>query len=310
MSKKYDFQSQVQSRLDKFLVSQFPLLSRSRLQYLIKDGQVQVDGKIIGKNGFVIEEGMTVSIEIPAVINTDLIPEDIPLDIIFENEDLLIINKAAGMVVHPAAGHDHGTLVHAALAHAPEMEGIGGERRPGVVHRLDKDTSGIIIMAKNDQAHRFVQKQFKDRTISKKYLAITDGFPPTPNGQVEAPIGRDPSHRKKMAIVPSQRGREATTVYKVVERYEKHALIEAFPKTGRTHQIRLHLAFLECPILGDKIYGYKKISFPVSRQMLHAAQIEFILPGEVNRRVFNAPIPDDMERVLHDLRNFYPGAKL
>lgn len=308
MSKKYEFQTQVQSRLDKYLVTQFPLLSRSRLQTLIKDGQVLVNGKIISKNGFILEDGMTISIEIPAVVNTDLIPEDIPLDIIFENEDLIIINKAPGMVVHPAAGHDHGTLVHAALAHAPEMEGIGGEHRPGVVHRLDKDTSGIIIMAKNDLAQRFIQKQFKDRTINKKYLAITDGFPPTPSGRVEAPIGRDPSHRKQMAIVPSQRGREAITIYKVIERFSKHALIEAFPKTGRTHQIRLHMAFLECPIVGDKIYGLRKKTLPVPRQMLHAAQIELILPGEEIRQVFNAPIPDDMLRILQELRNFYPGA--
>jgi 23S rRNA pseudouridine1911/1915/1917 synthase len=308
MSKKYEFNTQNQSRLDKFLVSQFPLLSRSRLQTLIKEGQVLVDGKIISKSGYVLEGDMAVSIVIPDTVSTDLIPEDIPLNIIFENEDLLIINKEPGMVVHPAAGHDRGTLVHAALAHAPEMEGISGEHRPGVIHRLDKDTSGIIIMAKNDFALRFVQKQFKERTINKKYIAITDGFPPTPNGRVEAPIGRDPSHRKKMAIVPSQRGREAITIYKVKERFAKHSLVEAFPKTGRTHQIRLHMAFLECPIVGDKIYGLKKNTIPVSRQMLHAAQIEFILPGELTNRTFDAPLPEDMQRVLQELRNFYPGA--
>ncbi len=302
MIQEFLFEEPVNLRLDKFLVIQFPKLSRTRLQSLIKNSHVLIDGKIINKNGFLLENGMKINIEIPAIVDTDLIPEDIPLDIIFENEDVIIINKAAGMVVHPAAGHDHGTLVHAALAHSPEMEGIGGEHRPGVVHRLDKDTSGIIIMAKNDLAHRFFQKQFKERTIQKKYLAITDGFPPTPNGRVEAPIGRDPSHRKQMAIVPSQRGREAISIYKVIERFNKHALVEVFPKTGRTHQIRLHLAFLECPILGDKIYGLRKKSIAVDRQMLHAARIELLLPGEEDIKVFEAPIPDDMQRILNALR--------
>lgn len=302
MIQEFLFEEPVNLRLDKFLVSQFPKLSRTRLQFLIKNSHVLIDGKIINKTGFLLENGMKINIEIPAIVSTDLIPEDIPLDIIFENEDVIIINKAAGMVVHPAAGHDHGTLVHAALAHSPEMEGIGGEHRPGVVHRLDKDTSGIIIMAKNDLAHRFFQKQFKERTIQKKYLAITDGFPPTPNGRVEAPIGRDPSHRKQMAIVPSQRGREAISIYKVIERFNKHALVEVFPKTGRTHQIRLHLAFLECPILGDKIYGLRKKSIAVDRQMLHAARIELLLPGEEDIKVFEAPIPDDMQRILNALR--------
>ncbi|TLN10111.1 RluA family pseudouridine synthase, partial [bacterium] len=187
-------------RLDKFLVTQLPDFSRSRLQALIRDGLVSVDGKVVTKTGALLVAAQQVIIRIPATESTDLVPEDIPLDVVFENQDLMVINKPAGMVVHPAAGHATGTLVHAALAHAPELEGIGGERRPGIVHRLDKDTSGLILVAKNDRAHRWLQDQFRLRKVRKVYLALVDGFPPTPSGRIEASIGRDPEHRKKMAI--------------------------------------------------------------------------------------------------------------
>jgi 23S rRNA pseudouridine1911/1915/1917 synthase len=231
-----------------------------------------------------------------------LIPEEIPLDIIFENNDLMIVNKPAGMVVHPASGHLSGTLVHAALNHAPELEGIGGEHRPGVVHRLDKDTSGLILVAKNDKAHRFLQDQFRKRTVHKTYYALTDGFPPTPVGRIEAPIGRDSAHRKQMAIVSLTRGREAVTEYKTIEKFENHTLIAAYPHTGRTHQIRLHLAFLGCPIVGDRVYGKRKLSTEAKRQMLHAFQIEILLPGEESPRIFQAPIPEDMNLIIQELR--------
>lgn len=296
------FEEKEALRLDKFLVSRFPDLSRSRLQSIIKDGFVMVNDQIISKNGFILEEGMKVTIEIADIVSSALVPEDIDLDIIYETDDLMIINKAAGMVVHPSAGHETGTLVHAALAHAPEMEGIGGEHRPGVVHRLDKDTSGLILMAKNDRTHRFLQEQFRSREVKKTYLAIVDGAPPTPSGRIEAPIGRDPSHRKKMAIVPLQRGREATTLYRVLESFKEHSLIEAKPLTGRTHQIRLHFAFLECPIVGDQIYGHRHLSLDVNRQMLHAFKIEVLLPGEEKVRTFEAPIPADMLTALSTLR--------
>ncbi|PKO16879.1 MAG: RluA family pseudouridine synthase [Chloroflexi bacterium HGW-Chloroflexi-10] len=299
---RYDFNEDEDIRLDKFLVLQFPDFSRSRLQTFIKDGLVKIKEEVAAKGGMVLQKGDVITIEIPATVETNLIPEMIPLSIIFENEDMMIVNKPAGMVVHPAAGHDSGTLVHAALAHSPEMEGIGGERRPGIVHRLDKDTSGLILLAKNDRTHRFLTEQFRKRTIHKTYLAIIDGFPPTPTGRIEAPIGRDPSHRKKMSIVPLQRGRQSMTEYKVVERFHKHALIEAYPHTGRTHQIRLHLAFLECPILGDTLYGHRKHSLEAPRQMLHAYRIELFLPGETETRIFEAPIPEDMQQVLNILR--------
>lgn len=300
---KIIFEEKKAERLDKFLVSRYPTLSRSRLQSIIKDGLVLVNNQIITKNGFSLEAGMEVTIEIADIVASTLIPEDIDLDIIYETSDLMIINKAAGMVVHPSVGHETGTLVHAALAHAPEMEGIGGEHRPGVVHRLDKDTSGLILMAKNDRTHRFLQEQFRSRAVKKTYLAISDGAPPTPNGRIEAPIGRDPAHRKKMAIVPLQRGREATTLYRVLESFKNHTFIEAKPLTGRTHQIRLHLAFLECPIVGDQIYGHRRLSLEVTRQMLHAYRIDIQLPGEGTIRSFEAPIPADMLAALATLRS-------
>lgn len=291
------------SRLDKFLVLKFPYLSRSRLQALIKDGHVLVNSEIISKNGFELETGMQIQITIPEIVDSGIVPENIDLDIVYETSDLLIINKPAGMVVHPSAGHNTGTLVNAALAYSPEMEGIGGQVRPGVVHRLDKDTSGLILMAKNDRTHRFLQEQFKNRTVKKTYFAISDGNPPTPVGRIEAAIGRDPAHRKKMAIVPIHRGREATTEYRVVESFKNHALIEAKPLTGRTHQIRLHLAFLECPIVGDMLYGKRKLSIDVTRHMLHAYKLEVILPGEKQIRIFEVPLPIDMENALTFLRN-------
>ncbi len=298
---KFSFAQNESIRLDKFLVSQFPDFSRSRLQAFIRDGQVLINDKPAVKGGINLENGDEIIIFIPPISDGKLVAEEIPLDIIFENEELMVVNKPAGMVVHPASGHLTGTLVHAALHHSPGMEGVGGEHRPGVVHRLDKDTSGIILLAKNDKSHRFLQDQFRNRSVQKTYYALTDGFPPTPKGRVEAPIGRDPSHRKKMAIVPLSRGREAVTDYKVLERYEKNALVAAFPHTGRTHQIRLHLAFLECPIVGDQVYGLKKRTLDAKRQMLHAYQIEITLPGETTPRLFQAPIPDDMNQIIKKL---------
>jgi 23S rRNA pseudouridine1911/1915/1917 synthase len=206
------------------------------------------------------------------------------------------------MVVHPAAGHDTGTLVHAVLGYDPEMEGIGGEERPGVVHRLDKETSGLILLAKNDRAHRWLQDQFRLREVEKTYLALVDGAPPTPSGRVEASIGRDPSHRKKMAIMPPGKGREAVSEYLTLESFEKHTLLEFHPHTGRTHQIRLHCMFLGCPIVGDKIYGHRKQSIELDRHFLHATKLKIILPGEKQAHTFEAPLPDKLQEILDSLR--------
>lgn len=298
----FTYTGQGNERLDKALVTALADFSRSRLQGLIKDGFVQVNGGVITKNGFTLEPGFQVQVILPPPEPSGLVAENIPLDIVFENRDVVVIDKAAGMVVHPAAGHSSGTLVHAVLAHAPEMEGIGGELRPGVVHRLDKDTSGLILIAKNERAHRWLQDQFRLRQVIKSYLALVDGIPPTPEGRVEAPIARDPSHRKQMAVVSPGRGRDAVTEYYTVESFERHTLIEAHPLTGRTHQIRLHLAFLGCPIVGDRLYGHKKLSLPVARQFLHAARLTLRLPGDSKPRTFEAALPADLEAVLDSIR--------
>ena len=298
----FEFEDEQEGRLDHFLVACLPDFSRSRLQGLIKDGLVNVNGVPAKKNGQKLEAGFLVDVHIPATAPTNLVGENISLDIVFENDDLLIVNKPAGMVVHPAAGHDTGTLVHAVLGYLPDIEGIGGEERPGVVHRLDKETSGLIVLAKNDTAHRWLQDQFRLRKVEKTYLALVDGAPPTPNGRVEAAIGRDPSHRKKMAIMPSGKGRESQSEYITLESFEKHTLLEFHPYTGRTHQIRLHCMFLGCPIVGDKIYGYRKQSIDLDRHFLHAARLKITLPGESQAQVFEAPLPEKLQEILDSLR--------
>jgi 23S rRNA pseudouridine1911/1915/1917 synthase len=298
----FAFTARPTQRLDHFLVECLPGLSRSRIQTLIETGKVTVNGALPRKSGQLLEGEEQVEVTLPAVQPSGLIPEAIPLDIVFENPDLIVVNKPAGMVVHPAAGHSHGTLVHAALAHAPEMDGIGGELRPGVVHRLDKDTSGLILLAKNDATHRWLQDQFRSRRIQKTYLTMVDGRPPTPSGRIEAPIGRDPRNRKKMAIVSSDKGREAASEYRTLESFPAHTLLEVHPVTGRTHQIRLHLAFIGCPVAGDRLYGRKHPSLPLERQFLHAARLIVQLRGEDQARTFEAPLPDDLQTVLNQLR--------
>ena len=299
---RLDFTGPEPQRLDHFLTSRLSGYTRSRLQNIIKDGLVTIDGVAAKKNGQSVEAGMTVVVDLPPMKPSALEPETIPLDIVFENSDLVVVNKPAGMVVHPSAGHDTGTLVNAVLAHAPDIQGIGGEIRPGVVHRLDKDTSGLILMAKNDRTHRYLQEQFRSRDVEKIYLALVDGAPPTESGLVDAAIGRDSSNRKRMAIVPLHRGREAVTEYHVLETFTEYSLIEAHPVTGRTHQIRVHLAFIGCPIVGDTIYGRKKPSAGIKRHFLHAARITIRIPGEDEPRTFEAPLPANLANLLADLR--------
>lgn len=299
----YTFDRETAERLDKFLVGCLPDFSRARLQGLIADGFVLVNHEPAKKSGQMIESGAEVEVRIPPPLPTGLVAEEIPLDIIFENDDLMIVNKPAGMVVHPAAGHSSGTLVNAVLGYDPEFGEIGGEERPGVVHRLDKETSGLIVMAKNDAAHRWLQDQFRLRKVEKTYLALVDGAPPTPTGRVEASIGRDPSHRKRMAVQPPGKGREAVSEYKTLEAFKSNTLLEFHPLTGRTHQIRLHCAFLECPIVGDKIYGRKSQSVELDRHFLHAIRLKITLPGEKKPRLFEAPLPDELQAVLDELRN-------
>jgi len=298
----FTFDKEIPERLDKFLTESLPEFSRSRIQNLIADGHVDVNDRPAKKSGQSIETGSTLTVRIPPATPTELIAEDIPLNIVFENDDLLVVNKPAGMVVHPAAGHASGTLVNAVLGHDPDIEGIGGEERPGVVHRLDKETSGLILLAKNDRAHRWLQDQFRLRKVEKTYIALVDGRPPTPTGRVEAYIGRDPKHRKHMAVVSPNKGREAISEYKTLESFKSHTLLEFHPHTGRTHQIRLHCAFLKCPIVGDAVYGRKNFSVEIDRHFLHAWRLKIVLPGEKEPRVFEAPLPEELENVLSRLR--------
>jgi len=299
----FRFDKETPERLDKFLTGLLQEFSRSRIQGLIADGLVDVNGQTAKKAGQALEAGSIVTVRIPPPAPTELLAENIPLDIVFENDDLLVVNKLAGMVVHPAAGHSSGTLVNAVLGHDPDLEGIGGEERPGVVHRLDKETSGLILLAKNERAHRWLQDQFRLRKVEKIYLALVDGKPPTPSGRVETYIGRDPKNRKRMAIVSENKGREAISEYKTVEEFHEHTLLEFHPFTGRTHQIRLHCAFLKCPIVGDEVYGRKTPTINLGRHFLHAYRLNIVLPNEENPRSFEAPLPKELETALNNLRS-------
>jgi 23S rRNA pseudouridine1911/1915/1917 synthase len=296
----YDRESS--GRLDVFLTACLPEFSRSRLQGLIRDGLVLVNGTAAAKTGQDLVPGDRVEIHIPPPRPSRLAAEKIPLDVVFENGDLLIVNKPAGMVVHPSPGHDSGTLVHAALGHAPDIAGIGGEERPGIVHRLDKETSGLIVVAKNEAALRWLQEQFRSRRVEKIYLALVDGKPPTPSGRVEAAIGRYTTHRILMGVVALEKGREAVSEYQTLETFPQHTLLSVHPLTGRTHQIRVHMAFLGCPVVGDTVYGRKKRTLALDRHFLHAYRLKLVLPGETTARQFEAVLPAELQAVLTDLR--------
>jgi len=293
-------------RLDVALVKGTSGLSRSQIQRLVSQGNISVDGVISSKSAAVLNGSETVVIRVPPPVPTSLSAEDIPLDIVYEDNDLLVVDKPSGMVVHPSAGHRTGTLVNAVLAHAPQMTGVGGEQRPGIVHRLDKDTSGIIVVAKNDRAHRFLQAQFKERTVEKSYLGLVHGVPPSANGRVETAIGRDKKFRKRMAIYheKSSKTRFAVTRYSTVEKFDEWTLLEIKPITGRTHQIRVHMSYLGCPIVGDLLYGNRRMVsglHGLQRQFLHAARLKIAIP-KGDTRIFISPLPKDLENVLTQSR--------
>jgi 23S rRNA pseudouridine1911/1915/1917 synthase len=296
-------------RLDKFLSRSLADESRAHVQRLIEDGFVRVGDRVTTKSSLRLATGNPVQVSLPPPPPLQVEPEPIPLSILWESNDVLVIDKPAGLVVHPAAGHWSGTLVGAVLAHAPEVRDTGEADRPGIVHRLDKDTSGLILVAKNAVTQRALQAAFAGRAVEKTYLALVSGRPPTPEGRIEGPIGRDPSHRQRMAVVPASRGREAVTMYHTREAFADHTLLEAHPLTGRTHQIRVHLAFIGCPVAGDSVYGRRnaKEQRAFQRQMLHAWRLTITLPGESAARTFEAPIPPDLQEALNILRTSEDG---
>jgi len=291
-----------EERLDVFLTGAGIGLSRSQAQRLIEGGFVTVDGRR-AKPSQRLEVGAGVTVTIPPPQPIDLAPEAIPLTIIYQDADILVVDKPAGMPVHPGPGHASGTLVNAVLALCPDLSGIGGALRPGIVHRLDKERSGLILVAKNDRAHQSLSRQLKERQVEKSYLAAVHGIPRPPEGVIEGAIARHPIHRKKMAIVAG--GKAAETRYRTLQRLGDFALLEAQPVTGRTHQIRVHLASIGHPILGDAIYG--KRSPHLARQFLHAHRIEFDLPSGGRRVQFSSPLPPDLEAALTSLREGIPS---
>jgi len=284
-------------RLDRFLAQQLPAHSRAEIQRWIEAEQVQVNGRA-AKVSYPVRGGDLIAIEPPAVQPTTLQGEAIPLTILYEDADLLAIDKPAGMVVHPGAGHASGTLVNAVLHHCPDLEGVGGEKRPGIVHRLDKDTSGVILVAKNDRSHRHLQAQFKARSVEKTYLALVHGVVQPPQGRIETAIGRHPRHRKRMAILPAGQGRAAITAYEVLTQYTQAALVAVRPFTGRTHQIRVHLAALGHPLVGDRVYGPRQDPYHLGRHFLHAHRLRFRRPSDEALLDLVSPLPQELEKVL------------
>ncbi len=287
------------ARLDTFLAGHLPALSRSRLKVLIETGHVTLDGRS-SEPAEKVRRGQRVEIDIPPPAPSSIVPEPIPLEIVYEDRDLLVINKPAGLVVHPGAGRARGTLVNALVAHVPDLQGIGGVLRPGIVHRLDKDTSGLLVVAKTASALASLQEQVASRRASRRYLALVAGIVTREEGTIEAPIGRDPRHRTRMAVVPA--GRAAITRYRVLERFPRHTLVEAHLVTGRTHQIRVHFAHLGHPVVGDPVYAKRRDGLGLHRQALHAHQLEFRHPTTALGLTFQAPLPPDFAEVLARLR--------
>jgi len=292
-------------RLDLYLKKRFPTLSRSRLQRLIKKAGITVNDRPV-KPGYRLRPEDRVRLDLPTYESPKIQPQSIPLEVVYEDSSVLLINKPAGMVVHPAPGHYEGTLVNALLARDPKIfRSSSGEERPGIVHRLDKDTSGLLVVAKTEPAHQALARQFKAHTIHRVYLALALGVLKLGKGRIELAIGRDRWERKKISI-RTTRPKEAVTEYRVIERFKSASLLEIKPLTGRTHQIRVHLAYIKHPVLGDAVYGSRKTArlgeILAPRQMLHARILGFIHPVTGQPMEFSAPLPPDMEAVLAGLR--------
>jgi 23S rRNA pseudouridine1911/1915/1917 synthase len=304
-------------RLDAFLSAQLPELSRSRIQKAIRAGDVIVDGAPSLKPAQKVREGEEVRLAFSPPKPLQITPEHIPLDIVYEDDELLVVNKAPGMVVHPAPGHETGTLVHALLGHCTSLSGIGGVLRPGIVHRLDAGTSGLLVVAKSDEAHISLSRQLMERTVSRIYCALVWGELPGSTGTIDMPIGRSPGDRKKMAVL-SEGGKEAQTTYYAVDTFGPFQYIRLKLGTGRTHQIRVHLSRIGHPVLGDPVYGGRKSRRGmlsgasaaiaeralgmIDRQALHAEELSFIHPATGKLMAFTAPLPDDFKEVMEFLK--------
>ena len=291
------------SRLDRVLSGRFPDMTRSSLQGLIESGAVSKDGKPLKKN-YKVCEADAISVELPEPKQVEIQPEDIPLDVVYEDADIVVVNKPRGMVVHPAPGNWSGTLVNALMYHCGDsLSGINGEIRPGIVHRIDKDTSGLLVVAKNDAAHRSLAEQIAVHSALRQYYAVVIGCPKEDSGTISAPIARHRTDRKKMAVDPN--GREAVTHYAVLERYRGFTYLTFRLETGRTHQIRVHMKHIGHPIIGDPLYGPKTDSWKLGGQCLHAGKLTLTHPSTGERMTFTAPLPDYFEAVLNRLRSHY-----
>jgi 23S rRNA pseudouridine1911/1915/1917 synthase len=293
------------ARLDRWLAEQVPELSRAKLRALIDAGHVRVDGRA-RKAAHRLAAGARVEMEVPPPPAQTLEPERIALTVVHEDDHVLVVDKPAGMVVHPGAGHARGTLAAAVLAHAPGTAGVGGPGRPGVVHRLDKDTSGLLVVAKTPQAYESLTAQLAARTVSRQYVAVVHGVVKAETGLVDAPIARHAGDRTRMAVVPKGRGRRALTRYRVVERFPQFTRLEVTLETGRTHQIRVHLASIGHPVAGDAVYGGRAprpAPVPIGGHALHACRLAFVHPATQTRQEFSTPIPARLERLLSHLRH-------
>lgn len=298
----FEIQENQQMRLDKYLTEQFPEQTRSYLQKLIKDGEVLVNGKTV-KAGYQLTKGDEVSVNIPEPKELDVEPQKMDLDIVYEDDDVILINKPKGMVVHPAPGHTTDTLVNGLLYHCKDnLSGINGVARPGIVHRIDRDTTGILIVCKNDMSHNSIAAQLKEHSITRRYRALVHGNVKNDTGTVEGPIGRHPVDRKKMSI-NERNGKPAVTHYTVLERFGNYTLIECVLETGRTHQIRVHMTSIGHPLVGDEVYGPAKCPFKgLQGQCLHAMVLGFVHPRTGEYMEFSAELPEYFEDLLKKLR--------
>ena len=306
---RFIVETEEEPRVDKYLSEQLPLISRSRIKGIIDAGNVTLDGETVEKAGAKVKLGSVLEILVVEENEDGLVPEDLPLDILYENDHVIVVNKPSGMVVHPGAGNDRGTLVNALLSHYPAIREVGEDDRPGVVHHLDKETSGVMVFAKTDKAYRWLVKQFKLRDVHKTYLVLVDGHPPTPTGRIEAPVERDIRYRTRMAVGLRGQGKLAISEYFELQRFSKHAFLEVHPVTGRTHQIRVHLSYIGVPVVGDTLYGRRNSSIPIDRFFLHAKSLSLRLPGDRTARKFEAPLPPELIEILSNLEKYEERSK-